>query len=215
MTSSPHDAKEHAIPTPQTSSPIADYVFLNASVFTDAVVTPAPDTVGVRGDTIVYVGHGVAPGLVGAATETIDVHGATLLPGFIDAHVHPVAAGMQALRCDLSGLAHDRRDYLGAIDGDARANPGGPVIAGSGWYGDAFAGGSPNRSDIDTVVPDRPVVLTSHDGHGVWVNTKALEVCGITSRTGDPSGGRIVRDESGQPTGMLIERAADPFNALI
>ncbi len=203
------------MPTPQISPAVADYVFLNASVFTDAVTGWAPDTVAVRGATIVYVGHGVAPGLVGAATETIDVRGATLLPGFIDAHVHPVAAGMQALRCDLSGLAHDRRAYLDAIGEYARAHPGEPVIAGSGWYGDAFAGGSPHRADIDTVVSDRPVVLTSHDGHGVWVNSKALGVCGISARTSDPSGGRIVRDDAGQPTGMLIERAADPFNALI
>src|SRR3954471_9189618 len=168
---------------------IADSLFINASVFVADGSLGLPDTVAVRGGVITHVGRGVPKDLLGPRTEIIDAAGATLLPGFIDAHVHPVAAGMQALRCDLSGLAHDRRDYLDAIDGYARANPGEPVIAGSGWYGDAFAGGSPNRSDIDTVVPDRPVVLTSHDGHGVWVNTKALEVCGITSRTGDPSGG--------------------------
>jgi predicted amidohydrolase YtcJ len=194
---------------------IADYVFVNASVPTEDVTGPAPATVAVHGDTIVHVGHDVDARLIGPKTEIIDVAGASVLPGFIDAHVHPVAAGMQALRCDLSGSAHDRGDYLAAIDGYARAHPDEPVIAGSGWYGDGFAGGFPHRADIDTVVPDRPVVLTSHDGHGVWVNTKALELCGIDSRTLDPSGGRIVRDDAGQPTGMLFERAADPVNALI
>lgn len=194
---------------------IADALFVNASVFTTDNLLRQPDSVAVRAGVIVYVGQGVPDDTIGPSTEIIDACGASLLPGFIDAHVHPVAAGMQALRCDLSRLPHDRAIYLGAISDHARTHPDEPVISGGGWYGDAFPGGFPTRSDIDTVVSDRPVVLTSHDGHGVWTNTKALQVVGIDRSTLDPAGGRIVRDEDGMPTGMLFERAADPVTNLI
>lgn len=192
----------------------ADYVFTNASVLLPACSTPA-DTVVVHDGRITAVCRGVDRDSVGARTEVVDLGGATLLPGFIDAHVHPVAAGLQALRCDLSTLAHDRSVYRAAIADYAAAHPTESVIGGSGWYGDAFDGGFPAASDIDDVVADRPVVLSSHDGHGVWVNSRALELAGVDGVTPDPPGGRIVRGADGLPTGMLFESAAEPLNRLI
>jgi predicted amidohydrolase YtcJ len=94
---------------------IADSLFINASVFVADGSLGLPDTVAVRGGVITHVGRGVPKDLVGPRTEIIDAAGASLLPGFIDTHVHPVAAGMQALRCDLSRLPHDRAAYLDAI----------------------------------------------------------------------------------------------------
>jgi predicted amidohydrolase YtcJ len=194
---------------------IADVAFVNAAVFTAEAAVPQPDSVAIRAGVITYVGQGVPEDMVGPGTEIIDARGASLLPGFIDAHVHPVAAGMLALQCDLSRLPHDRAGYLAAIGDYARTHPDEQVISGGGWYGDGFPGGLPTRSDIDGVVSDRPVVLTSHDGHGVWANTKALEAVGIDRSTGDPVGGKIVRDQDGLPTGMFFERAADPLTDLI
>lgn len=192
----------------------ADFVFVNASVFSPDGSRPA-DSVAVRGGRIVAVGQGVGTELIGARTEVVDLGGATLLPGFIDAHVHPVAAGMQALRCDLSTLPHNRAGYRTAVAEYAAAHPEVQVIAGSGWYGDAFDGGFPGAADLDDVVADRPVVLSSHDGHGVWVNSRALALAGVDADTPDPPGGRIVRDHDGRPTGMFVESAADPLNRLI
>ncbi len=192
----------------------ADSVFVNAAVFRPDGADPA-DSVAVRDGRIVAVGRGVDRDLLGVGTHIIDLGGATLLPGFIDAHVHPVAAGMQALRCDLSMLAHDRAGYRTAIADYAAAHPEDHVIAGSGWYGDAFNGGFPTAADIDDVVAERPVVLSSHDGHGVWVNSRALALAGVDATTPDPPGGRIVRDPDGEPTGMLFESAAEPLNRLI
>lgn len=192
----------------------ADRIFTNAAVFRAAGAEPA-DTVAVHGDTIVAVGRGVDHDMVGKHTEVTDLGGAGLLPGFVDAHAHPVAAGMSALRCDLSGVAHDRQSYLTAIARYAADHPDEPVIAGAGWYGDAFPDGFPTRHDIDAVVPDRPVILTSHDYHGAWVNTRALELAGIGSHTVDPAGGRIIRDHDGEPTGALLDRGGDAVNALI
>ncbi len=192
----------------------ADRIFTNAAVFQPGGADPA-DTVAVQGDTIVSVGRGVDRDMIGKHTEVTDLGGASLLPGFVDAHAHPVAAGMAALRCDLSGLAHDRQTYLAAIAEYAARHPSEPVIAGAGWYGDAFPDGFPTRHDLDTVVSDRPVILTSHDYHGAWVNTRALELAGITAATAEPAGGRIVRDHNGSPTGVLLDRGGDAVNALI
>jgi predicted amidohydrolase YtcJ len=192
----------------------ADHVFTNAAMFRPAGREPA-DTVAVRSDTITYVGRGVVDGLVGPKTEIIDLSGASLVPGFIDAHAHPIAAGMQALRCDFSELAHDRGLYRAAVDRYAHDHPDELTIVGSGWYGDAFRDGFPNREDLDDVVADRPVVLTGHDGHSVWVNTRALEMAGIDEHTPDPNAGRIMRDGDGRPTGVLLEHAADAVNDLI
>ena len=194
----------------------ADRIFTNASVFqSSAFQATDADTVAVHDGVIVGVGRGVDRDMVGKHTEITDLGGASLLPGFIDAHVHPVAAGMSALRCDLSGLAHDRETYLAAIAAYAASHPGDAVISGAGWYGDAFPGGFPTRHDIDAIVPDRPVIMTSHDYHGAWVNTRALELAGITTATTDPAGGRVVRDHDGQPSGVLLDRGGDAVNDLI
>ena len=192
----------------------ADHIFTNAAVWQPATAAPA-NTVAVTGGTITDIGTNVTRESVGPGTEIHDLGGASLLPGFIDAHAHPVAGGLAALRCDLSELAHDRRGYLAAIAEYARTHPDEPVISGSGWYGDAFPGGLPTKQDLDGVVADRPVVLSSHDGHGMWANSKALQHAGIDAHTPDPPGGRIDRDEHGEPTGVLFERAFDPVNALI
>ncbi|OMC01723.1 peptidase [Mycobacterium sp. NS-7484] len=192
----------------------ADRIFTNAAVFPAAGAEPA-DTVAVHGDTIVAVGRRVDRDMVGKHTEVTDLGGASLLPGFVDAHAHPVAAGMAALRCDLSGLAHDRQAYLTAIARYAADHPDEPVIAGAGWYGDAFPDGFPTRHDIDSVVSDRPVILTSHDYHGAWVNSRALELAEIGAHTADPVGGRIIRDHAGEPTGVLLDRGGDAVNGLI
>lgn len=192
----------------------ADRIFTNAAVFQPAGAEPA-DTVAIHGGMIVGVGRGVDRAIVGKHTDITDLGGASLLPGFVDAHAHPVAAGMGALRCDLSGLAHDRGTYVAAIADYAASHPDETVIAGAGWYGDAFPDGFPTRQDIDSVVADRPVILTSHDYHGAWVNTRALEMAGITSRTADPAGGRILRDHAGEPSGVLLDRGGYAVNDLI
>ncbi|MEP9414733.1 amidohydrolase [Gordonia sp. VNQ95] len=193
----------------------AQHIFTNAAVWQTGDGASGADTVAVADGAIISVGGGVDRALVGPRTQVHDLAGASLLPGFIDAHVHPVAGGLAALRCDLSELPHDRRRYLDAIGAYARSHPDEPVISGSGWYGDAFPGGLPTRGDLDEVVADRPVVLSSHDGHGVWVNSETLRRTRIDASTPDPSGGRIERDPTGRPTGVLFERAGDPANALI
>ncbi|MCR2812719.1 amidohydrolase [Microbacterium sp. zg.Y1090] len=165
-----------------------------------------------RGDRIAAVLAAGDP--LPAADETVDLAGGTLLPGFQDAHVHPLLAGLQLLSIDLHTV-HDRGGYLRLIGDYAAAHPELPVLSGGGWFGDVFPGGFPTAAELDAVVPDRPVVLHSHDAHGAWVNTAALRAAGIDAGTPDPVGGRILRDADGAPTGMLLEAATAPVTALL
>lgn len=128
-----------------------------------------------------------------------------LTPGFTDAHVHPIQGGLERLRCDLSELG-TREEYLAHIQAYAEQHDG-PWILGGGWSMPAFPGGTPLAADLDAVVPDRPVFLPNRDHHGAWVNSRALELAGITKETPDPPDGRIERDAEGHPSGTLHEGA--------
>ena len=121
-------------------------------------------------------------------------------------------AGRNRLRIFLNDL-EGRSAYLDAIAEYARSNPEEPWIVGGGWAMEYFPGGLPTKEDLDAIVPDRPVFIFNRDVHGAWVNSKALEIAGITKDTADPSDGIIERDpDTGEPTGMLHEGAAYTMN---
>jgi predicted amidohydrolase YtcJ len=162
----------------------------------------------VRGDRIAAVGtEPEVRALAGPRTEVLHLPGRMVVPGFQDAHVHPAESGRDRLLCDLS-VSEDAAEYLELVAAYARANPETEWILGSGWSISAFPAGIPRREDLDAVVPERPVYLPSRDGHGAWVNTRALELAGITASTADPEHGRIERDPStGEPVGTLQEEA--------
>jgi hypothetical protein len=138
--------------------------------------------------------------------EVVDLAGGLVSPGFTDAHVHPISGGLERLRCDLTGF-ETREEYLAAIRAYGDAHPDLAWVMGGGWAMPAFVGGTPTAADLDTVVPDRPAFLPNRDGHGAWVNSRALELAGIDRDTPDPEDGRIERDADGRPTGTLHEGA--------
>ncbi len=142
----------------------------------------------------------------GPDVHVVDLAGGLLAPGFTDAHVHPIQGGLERLRCDLSELG-TREEYLAAIREYADRNPDAEWILGGGWAMPAFPGGTPLAADLDGVVPDRPVFLPNRDHHGAWVNSRALELAGVTAQTPDPPDGRIERDVEGRPSGTLHEGA--------
>lgn len=151
--------------------------------------------------------------LAGAGTEAVDAGGAALLPGFHDAHIHAQAGGLGLIGCDLEA-EHSLEGYERLI-GEYAASFDGEWVVGAGWFGDVFPGGLPERGGLDRLVPDRPAVFTSHDAHGVWVNTPALALAGIDEDTPDPPAGRIVRDERGRATGMLLESAGELVTSMV
>src|SRR3990170_2147259 len=185
----------------------ADLVLRGGAVHTVDPARPRAQAVAVRGGRIVAVGTDADVGEhMGPRTRVVELRGRTLLPGFQDVHVHAVTAGLDRLRCDLRG-ADDADAYLARIVEYAAAQPERPWIVGGGWAMGAFPGGTPDRGLLDAVVPDRPVCLDNRDGHGVWVNSRALELAGIDRHTPDPVDGRIERDADGQPQGTLHEGA--------
>ena len=168
--------------------------------------------VAVRGDRVVALGGpDDVRDLVGPRTRVVDAPGRLVLPGFQDSHIHAPFAGRNRLRVWLNDLA-GRQAYLDAIAAYAAAHPDEPWVLGGGWAMEYFPGGTPTKEDLDAVVPDRPVFLFNRDVHGAWVNSRALELGGITRDTPDPVDGRIERDAAGEPTGTLHEGAAYSFN---
>ena len=161
-------------------------------------------------DGVVAAFDDAATALVGPSTLVVEASGGLVLPGFVDAHAHPIQAGLNLLRVALDDL-HGRDAYLGAIDEYARAHPDEEWIVGGGWAMEHFPGGTPRREDLDRVTGSRPAFLFNRDVHGAWVNTVALQRAGITRDTPDPADGRIERDPDGEPTGTLHEGAAYTF----
>lgn len=183
----------------------ADTVFLDGAVYTMDPARPRAEAVAVQGKRIVYVGTSAgAKAWVGKGTKVVDLAGRMLLPGFIDAHVHPTAAHVTAG----ADLQHDTPDeILAAARRWADANPDAPVVVGFGWRYVAFPPDGPTRAELDRVISDRPAFLVAIDGHGAWLNTKALEAAGIDARTPDPQppASTFKRDAKGEPTGWLVE----------
>ena len=185
----------------------ADTVFTNGSVYTVDAARSWAEAVAVKGERVVAVGTDAAvAALIGTGTEVIDLRGRMLLPGFQDAHVHPVFGGLDLLQCalhDVGSLAEYERIIRTFADG----HPDVPWIVGGGWSMDVFPGGTPTKDVLDRLVPDRPVFLPNRDGHSAWVNSRALEIGGVTRDTPDPVDGRIERDAAGDPSGTLHEGA--------
>ena len=180
---------------------------MSVTVFRNGTVFDGHRHLG-RGDVLVRDGRIAALGEVEApvGARAVDVAGGLISPGFTDAHVHAVQGGLERIRCDLSELT-GREAYLAAIAEYAERNPEAEWILGGGWAMSAFPGGTPTLADLDAVVRDRPVFLPNRDHHGAWVNSRALEMAGVTHDTPDPKDGRFERDSEGNPTGTLHEGA--------
>ena len=195
--------------------PDADLAFVGGRIFTGHGRPSRPGAVAVTDGTIVAVGSDDdVKDLIGSSTEVVELGDRLLSPGFHDSHIHPVYAGTYMARCDLHGVV-SAEECDAAIAAYASEHPDRPWILGGGWSMEGFPGGTPTAALVDAVVPDRPMYLPNRDGHSTWVNSKALELAGITRDTPDPADGRIERDEHGDPTGCLHEGAASMVRDLV
>lgn len=137
--------------------------------------------------------------------KLIDAHGNTLLPGLIDAHGHVIGLGDNLSQLDVRG-AKSVDEVTNKLKVFADNKQG--WIIGRGWNQELWADTRfPTAKDLDKVVNDRPVVLSRVDSHAIWVNSKALELAGITAQTKAPEGGEIIKDEFGNPTGIFVDKA--------
>ena len=185
-------------------------VLVNGIVHTGVAGTPPAQAVVSTGGRIAFVGSTQeALERAPAGARTIDLAGATVLPGLADAHAHLTGIGWRELHFDLTGVPgvaalQERLRERAARDPSA-------WIVGRGWIESKWSPAVfPTRADLDAVVTARPVMLERADGHAVIVNSRALQVAGITAATPDPPGGEILRDpRTGEPTGMLVDAAVD------
>jgi predicted amidohydrolase YtcJ len=186
--------------------PDLSHFFVNGHVFDGRAHRRAHGLLVANGRVVAVAPEPDLRGLAGPGTEVVDLAGGLVMPGFQDAHVHPVHAGVERLRCDLTELA-TRSDYLEAVHGYAEAHPERSWVLGGGWSMPVFGPTGPLAADLDAAVGDRPVFLPNRDHHGAWVSSAALRLAGVDRDTQDPTDGRIQRDAAGHPTGTLHEGA--------
>ncbi|MER5850805.1 amidohydrolase [Streptomyces sp. NPDC002012] len=191
-----------------------DLVFTRGPIHTGDPARARASSLAVTGERITAVGHDEVRELIGPDTEVIDLQGKLLLPGFQDSHIHAVFGGMELAECDLTGTV-GVEDYLTRIRSYADAHPDRSWITGGGWSLESFDGGLPTRQLLDSVIPDRPVLLANRDHHGAWANTRALELAGLTRESADPFDGRIEREPDGTPSGMLQEGATALVSRIV
>ncbi len=203
---------------PQSAkSPSADTIILHGKVYTENAAQPWAEAVAIHGGKILAVGSDAAiTNLGGAGTRVIDAGGHLVLPGFVDCHIHFVEGSLSLGYVNLEG-SKDIAEIQQRLRDYAAKHPGKDWILGLGWNYAMFGAETlPNKKYLDKLFPDRPVVLDGFDGHTSWVNSKALQLAGITNSTPDPPNGIIVRDPvTHEATGALKEFAQELLSQVV
>ncbi len=171
---------------------------------------PVAEALAVRGEQIVAAGNAQEVlRLADGEPERVDLGGKALLPGFVDAHNHFSAAALDVFWADCSTPPLGNiPEIQAALRRVAATTPPGEWVRGWGYHHARLAERRhPTRHDLDEAVPDRPAVLMHFSHHQCVANSLALAAAGITRATPEPPGGEIARDKSGEPTGLLFERA--------
>ena len=187
---------------------VADTIIINAVVHTMDPAQPAAEAVAIYANRIVAVGSSKdVKKLAGSNTRTIDAKKRLLLPGFNDAHTHFLSGGFQLSSVDLRD-ADSPKEFSARIKAFAEKLPQGRWITGGDWDHERWPDAKlPTKELIDDVTQDTPVFVSRLDGHMALANSLALKLAGVTRQTLDPQGGVIVRDKSGEPTGVLKDAA--------
>jgi predicted amidohydrolase YtcJ len=196
----------------------ADLVLINGKVVTVDAENSVVEAVAMRGNSILATGlTSDVIGLAGEKTLVIDLDGKTVLPGIIDSHTHPSGAAVRfsAINCR-SPPIKNIREILDLVEVKAsEVEPGRWIRCVN--YNDIKLEEKRHitRWEIDEVAPENPVFISKETGHLYVVNSKALELAGVTKDTPDPPGGKIDRTEEGEPTGLLYETAGSLVSKLL
>jgi predicted amidohydrolase YtcJ len=189
----------------------ADLVLVDANVLTMNPSQPTAKAIAIKDDKIVHVGtNDNAKAWIGEDTKVLSLKGTTVVPGFIDTHIHVADFGRLLTWIDLTSV-DSIKEMQETLSKRAQKTPEGKWILGRGWNEKRFAKKRrPTRFDLDLVSPDNPVIFYHESGQLCVVNSKALEMAGVTKATSAPSGGVIDRNEkTGEPTGVLRENATN------
>lgn len=187
----------------------ATLILTNGRIWTGNEAAPWATAVAITGGTIIAVGSDrQIAALAGKNTLKIDLSGRFAMPGINDAHIHFLSGALRAFQVDLDG-ARSLEEIQRRVADFAKDNPDESWITGSGWEYSYLPGKRlPSRADLDAAVRERPVFLSSYDGHTAWANSKALEIAGVNGQSKFEGYGEVVIDQkTGQPTGVLKESA--------
>jgi predicted amidohydrolase YtcJ len=186
----------------------ADVVLRNGKVYTADKERSIKQAIAFTGNTIVAVGADAdVEHLIGPKTKVVDLGGRFVLPGMFDTHIHPIIGAMDQAKCSLAGVKATIKTLKPVVRACLAKSAGGP----DDWFEavqlDNY-GFSATAKDLDEIEVERPIALGGNDGHTVWVNSRGLELLGVTAETPDPPGGKISRDANGVPTGSFTDSAA-------
>jgi len=198
----------------------ADLVLMGGRIVTVDDDVPEAQALAVEGDRIIAVGSDaeIRP-LIGPGTEVIDLEQRLAIPGFIEAHAHFLSIGDAQLQLDLT-TASSWDEIVAMVAAAALEAEDGQLIRGRGWHQEKWdstpepnVDGVPLHHSLSAVSPDNPVILRHASGHASFANGRAMEMCGIDADTPDPSGGEVIRDAAGNPTGHFRETASGLLGA--
>jgi len=204
-----------AVQQPSPAAAPADLVLRNGRLITlDDRVPTAQALAASRGRIVALGSNADIAAYVGPSTQVIDLGGQTAIPGFIEGHGHFTGIGENRINLDLMNTKSWDEIVHMVADAVEHARPG-EWIVGRGWHQEKWTSppnpnveGFPTHASLDAVSPNNPVVLTHASGHAAFVNQKAMELSSITATTPNPTGGEVLKDAGGNPTGLLRETAS-------
>lgn len=184
-----------------------DTIIYNATIITLDEARPRAHALAIRQGRIVALGNDdEVLALAQPLTRRLNAGAATIIPGLVDAHLHWEWTTRALSGVDLFNIGKD--EALARVAQAAQALSTNDWLLGYGWSHGTWADGSfPSAADLDAIAPHCKVYLVARSGHAAWVNSAALDAANVVAQTPDPEGGQIVRDEQGQPTGILLETA--------
>ncbi len=195
-----------------TTARAQELLIHGGTIYTGVAEQPTAEVVIVQDGRIFYVGPAADAPEVEYA-ESLDLQGAVLFPGFTDGHAHLDGVGWREMTLNLEGSA-SIADAMARLTAWAEAHPEGPIV-GRGWIETRWPEARfLTAADLDAAAPGRVVLLSRADGHAVVASTAALAAAGITADTVAPSGGEILKDDSGRPTGLLVDAAEQLVSGL-
>jgi predicted amidohydrolase YtcJ len=189
-------------------------IIYHAKIYTFDAHHPLATALAIDGDRVIDIGDdSYIINHYSHLTDLFDAGGSVIIPGLADAHMHleQYAFNLQKVDCDTP----TRQDCLARIEQRAATTAPGEWILGHGWNQNNWLNGFGNSEELDLVAPNQPVYLTAKSLHAAWASSAALSAAGITKNSPDPAGGKILRSQSGHPSGILLESAMQLVTSAI
>jgi hypothetical protein len=199
----------------------ADTAYRHGYVYTVDAHDRVQQALAIRGGRIVYVGSDTGVGaFIGPKTRVVDLGGRMLMPGLVDGHSHPLEGGGTLLKCNLNyeqlRIEQLQARIQGCLDQSVAREPDAWLEV-ANWFQEGMlpAGTVTNKGTLDGLKTKRPIFVMSSFGHTALVNSRGLQLAGITAKTPDPLGGRVGRDAAGNPSGILEDAAQEAVAKII